>query len=149
MDRPNTSPYDRLWNQRWNLEELERLARPATKREIAENLALVLKSFPNAGTADAEVYGGMLLKDVADTRPAIGDIAETCRQIRQTSKFVPVIAQVLEVLAEAKYQRLNIVFHAQTAAKSIATAQQRQIAHQQTVAISELSVPVDADPLPL
>jgi hypothetical protein len=143
------TPYDRLWDpSRWDTAALDALARRATKREIAERLALLLKSFPNAGAADAEVYGGMLLQDVADTGPTIGDIEEACRQIRGTSKFLPVIAEVLEVLAECKYQRLSIVRHAQVAARSITQRHQRQIGHRQTADLSNLPQAVEADLLP-
>jgi hypothetical protein len=134
-DRPNPpAPYDRLWQSRWDIEQLAALERPATKREIAERLALLLKSFPNAGTADAEVYGGCLLQDVADTQPSIGDIEETCRQIRRVSKFLPTISEILEVLAEAKYQRVLVARHAQPTPKSISkTRPAGYLAHNQTL----------------
>ena len=149
-ERPNPpAPYDRLWQPRWNLEQLAALARPATKREIAECLALLLKSFPNVGTADAEVYGGNLLQDVADTQPSIGDIDETCRQIRRVSKFLPTIAEILEVLAEAKYQRVLIARHAQPAAKSIPRHQQTAAYLEHRNVVPQHSNVENADAIPL
>jgi hypothetical protein len=108
-ERPQ--PYDELYNHsRWNLDELKALSLPATKLRIAKCLALLVKSFPNAGSADAEIYGGMLLQDVVAAKPTIGDIEETCRHIRGTSKFLPTIAEVLETLATAKETRQTITF---------------------------------------
>jgi hypothetical protein len=87
------------------LEQLESLAAPATKTEIAQHLALLVKSFPNAGNADGEVYGRMLIEDVATDLPAIGDIEDACRQIRKTSRFLPTIAEVIEAIGKAKSRR--------------------------------------------
>jgi hypothetical protein len=110
-DLPLPQPYDELYRaSQWNSDELKALAKPATKLQIAHCLALLLKSFPNAGAADAEVYGGMLVQDVAAAQPAIGDIEETCRHIRRTSRFLPTIAEVLETLADAKERRKSIAF---------------------------------------
>jgi hypothetical protein len=87
------------------LEQLESLAAPATKTEIAKHLALLVKSFPNAGSADCEVYGRMLIEDVAADLPAIGDIEDACRQIRRTCRFLPTIAEVIEAIRVAKSRR--------------------------------------------
>jgi len=76
-DLPLPQPYDELYRaSRWNSDELKALATPAPKLQIAHCLALLLKSFPNAGAADAHVYGGMLVQDVAAAQPAIGDIED-------------------------------------------------------------------------
>jgi hypothetical protein len=110
-ERPQPQPYDELSNHnRWNLDELKALSLPATKLQIAKCLALLVKSFPNAGSADAEVYGGMLLQDVVAAKPTIGDLEEACRHIRRTSRFLPTIAEVLETLATTKETRRTITF---------------------------------------
>ena len=104
-------PYDDLYRaNQWNFDELNALATPATKLQIAQCLALLLKSFPNAGSADAEVYGGMLVQDVVAAQPAVGDIEEACRHIRRTSKFLPTIAEVLETLTHAQQRRQTLAF---------------------------------------
>lgn len=110
-ERPQPQPYDKLYNSNhWNLDELKNLSAPATKLQIAKCLALLLKSFPNVGSANAEVYGGMLVQDVVAANPTIGDIEETCRHIRGTSKFLPTIAEVLEILAIARERRQTITY---------------------------------------
>jgi hypothetical protein len=92
------------------LRELQNLGRPATKVEIAKDLALLVKSYPNSGTTDGEVYGRMLIEDVAAEQPAIGDLAPACRNIRRTSKFLPSISEVLQAIAGAKNRREDLVY---------------------------------------
>jgi hypothetical protein len=132
-ERPLPQPYDQLYSaNQWNADELKALATPATKLQIAQCLALLLKSFPNAGAADAEVYGGMLVQDVAAAQPAIGDIQETCRHIRRTSRFLPTIAEVLDTLADAKHQRQTIMNSIWTG-PSLEQQHRRYLEHKPTV----------------
>src|SRR6266851_3245419 len=77
---------------------LAKLSKLATKIEIANHLALLLKSFPNAGKDDATVFGRMLCEDVAAQQPTIGGLEAACRHLRRTNRFIPVIAEVLEAL---------------------------------------------------
>jgi hypothetical protein len=93
-----------------SLEELRILARPATKLEIAKQLAVLVMCYPNAGTADGEVYGRMLIEDVAAMQPSIGDVEGACREVRRTSRFCPTIAEVLEALEAAKNHREDITY---------------------------------------
>jgi hypothetical protein len=87
------------------LDDLRALARPATKLDIAKQLAILVKCYPNIGTADGgEVYGRLLIEDVAATQPSLGDLESACRQLRRTSRFCPVIAEVLGALEAAKHQ---------------------------------------------
>jgi hypothetical protein len=90
------------------LEELHNLGKPATKTDIAKHLALLVKSFPNAGSADCTVYGRMLCEDVAADQPSASDIEAACRKIRRTSKFLPTISEVLEAIGEAKSHRRGV-----------------------------------------
>lgn len=90
------------------LEELQNLGRPATKTDIAKHLALLVKSFPNAGSADCTVYGRMLCEDVAADKPSVSDIEAACRKIRRTSKFLPTISEVIEAIEKEKSRRLNV-----------------------------------------
>lgn len=91
------------------LEDLRNIARPATKIDIAKQLAVLVKCYPNIGTADGgEVYGRLLIEDVAAMQPSIGDIEGGCRQLRRTSRFCPTIAEVLQAIGEATQHRLEI-----------------------------------------
>jgi hypothetical protein len=87
------------------LDELRALARQATKPDIAKQLIALVKCYPSPGTADGEVYGRLLMEDVAAAQPAIGDLEGACRNLRRTRKFIPAIAEVLEAIGEAKNHR--------------------------------------------
>jgi hypothetical protein len=82
--------------------QLAKLNKPATKIEIANHLALLLKSFPNAGKDSAEVFGRMLVEDVAAQQPTFGGLEAACRNLRRTNRFIPVIAEVLAALEAAE-----------------------------------------------
>jgi hypothetical protein len=75
------------------------------KKEIAGHLALLVGSFPNAGSADRTIYGRMLCEEIAADQASISDLEAACRQIRRTSTFLPTIAEVLKAIGEAKNQR--------------------------------------------
>jgi hypothetical protein len=90
------------------LADLRALAQPASKMDIAKQLAILVKCYPNAGNADAEIYGRLLIEDVAAMQPAIGDLEAACRNLRRTSKFIPAISEVLEAIADAKNHRYDI-----------------------------------------
>jgi hypothetical protein len=90
------------------LQELHNLGRPAAKTDIAKHLAVLVKSFPNAGSADCTVYGRMLCEDVAEDKPSVSDLEAACRKIRRTSKFLPTISEVIEAVGKEKSRRLRI-----------------------------------------
>jgi hypothetical protein len=107
-DAPQMRPYDWMDRPGGNkLEKLQAAGRTASERETAEQLALLLKAYPNAGSADREIFGALLIEDVASMQPAIGDIHEACRWLRRTSRFLPTIAEVIEALSLAQEQRLT------------------------------------------
>jgi hypothetical protein len=89
--------------------KLRKLSKPATNIEIAKHLALLLKSFPNAGKDNAEMFGRMLCEDVAAQQPTIGGLEAACRHLRRTSRFIPVIAEVLTALAGAEASQRQII----------------------------------------
>jgi hypothetical protein len=88
---------------------LAKLSKPATKIEIANHLALLLKSFPNAGKDNAEFFGRMLAEDVGAQQPTRGGIEAACRALRQGCRFIPTISETLEALVKAEgAQRLQV-----------------------------------------
>jgi hypothetical protein len=92
------------------LARVEKFSAPASKTQLANHLAVLLKSFPNAGKDDAEVFGRMLCEDVGAQHPTVGGIEAACRHLRRTSRFIPTISEVLAALAEAEEsQRKTIV----------------------------------------
>lgn len=72
------------------------LSRPATKAEIKRNLQILVGSFPNAAKADLSIYGRALALDVMDGGPCIEALTAGTRVVRQHSRFLPTIADVLD-----------------------------------------------------
>jgi hypothetical protein len=70
----------------------------------------LLVSFPNAGEIDREAYMRVLMEDVADIQPSIGDLEAACRNLRRTLKFIPAISEMMAALDLAKGSRLSIAF---------------------------------------
>lgn len=85
-----------------HLAQIKKLSAPATKAQIASHLAVLLKSFPNGGKDDAQVFGRMLCEDVGAQAPTIGGIEAACRNLRRTKNFIPTISETLAALAEAE-----------------------------------------------
>lgn len=81
-------------------EAIARAQRPATAKEIAVNLGMLLKAFPNSGRDDVRAFGDMLIADVRDEGPSIAAVVRGCAKLRRTAKFLPVIAEVLEAIRE-------------------------------------------------
>lgn len=93
-----------------HLAQLEKLSAPASKVEIANHLAVLLKSFPNGGKDDgAQVFGRMLCEDVGAQEPTIGGLEAACRQLRRTCRFIPTIAEVLAALTEVEEQQRKCI----------------------------------------
>lgn len=70
-------------------------ARLATKEEIKRELQVLVGSFPNASKANLEVYGRALALDIIDDQPCIEALVVGCKALRQVSKFLPTISEVL------------------------------------------------------
>lgn len=63
-------------------------------------LGQLVGSFPTSNLPNAGIYTRMLLEDVAAEAPTYAELATTCRRIRRTMKFMPSIAEVIDVLTE-------------------------------------------------
>jgi hypothetical protein len=87
---------------------LDALSRPATKVEIAQHLAVMLKSFPNSGNTDREAFARILAEDVGASQPSIGVLELACRNLRRSARFIPTINETLEALAGAASERMQI-----------------------------------------
>jgi hypothetical protein len=88
---------------------IQKLNKPATKSEIANHLALMLKSFPNEGKDNAEIFGRMLVEDVAAQQPTFGGLEAACRHLRRTCRFIPAIAETLAALEAAEASQRQII----------------------------------------
>jgi len=83
-------------------DEFRKATQQATKKQIGQNLAALVAAFPNAGKSDLGPYGAMLAADVASKYPTFFALEIACRQLRQTSRFLPSISEVLEAIADAE-----------------------------------------------
>jgi hypothetical protein len=78
------------------------LRQPASELELQSHLAVLVGSFPNAPKSDLTIYGAALLEDVADMKPSRYAIMRACRQLRRTTRFLPIISEVLEAVREVE-----------------------------------------------
>lgn len=81
--------------------------RAATKRELVECLAVLVRSFPDRQGEDATVFGRALAEEAGRLRPSIGGLHAACGELRRTLKRPLYIADLVEALtgAEAATER--------------------------------------------
>ena len=84
--------------------EIDRLAHLAslaisisTQTVVKREVANLIGAFPNAAIANPEIYLAALVFDLLDRQIPDAVVVLTCRKIRRTSKFVPTIAEVLQI----------------------------------------------------
>jgi hypothetical protein len=85
----------------YNRDELydgEGLLRPV----IAEQVGLLLGSYPNAVPHDPEAYVLMMIEEIALAEPDAIDLEMACRRLRRTLKFPPTIPEVIEAIEKAR-----------------------------------------------
>jgi hypothetical protein len=87
------------------LADLHAAGEPASDLEIGKHLGVLVKAFPNRGSADRETYGGVLLLEVIAEQPSVSDVEAACRKLWRNLDFVPSIAEVLKAVAAAKIDR--------------------------------------------
>lgn len=81
--------------------QIEALQRQATRRQIGEHVAVLIAAFPNAGKLDP-AFSRILCEDIAAMEPTIGALDFALRRLRRESKFIPVVAEVMDALAAAE-----------------------------------------------
>lgn len=69
-------------------------------KHMAERLAMLVGSFPNAGPHSPEIFASMMVAYVAAEEPSMMVLESACRQLVETQKFVPAISEVLEAIRE-------------------------------------------------
>ena len=79
--------------------------------ELTAALMRFVGAWPNASHGDLAAYGAQLAQDVLDRRPCRYALDEALRQLRQTSRFLPSIAEVLAVLDAAQARVRNTQWH--------------------------------------
>ncbi len=79
--------------------------------EIGRQIGSFVTAWPNASRADLASYGAQLTEDVIERRPCRYALRSALGHLRQTSRFLPTIAEVLEMLGIAQARIYNTVWH--------------------------------------
>lgn len=69
---------------------------PATKADIAYEVAKLAEAFPLAGKRDLANFAALMCEDVDDKAPTVAGLRHAMKAIRRTSKFLPSIAEVMQ-----------------------------------------------------
>jgi hypothetical protein len=69
-----------------------------SRRVVAEEIALLLASFPNARPGTPEAFGKMMIEEVYAKSPNACVLESACRQVRREKDFPPSIAEVLKAI---------------------------------------------------
>jgi hypothetical protein len=72
------------------------------RRVIAEQVGLLLGSYPNAVPHDPEAFVLMMIEEIARAEPSAIDLERACRSLRRTLKFPPTIPEMLEAIEKAR-----------------------------------------------
>jgi hypothetical protein len=67
-------------------------------KPVAERIALLVGSFPNAAPPSPKVYARMMIEHVIAENPTITILESACREIERALKFPPTIAEVIQTL---------------------------------------------------
>ena len=84
---------------------------PASDEDISAELLRFVGAWPNASHGDLASYGAQLAQDVIDRQPCRYALGTALRHLRQTSRFLPSIAEVLGEIDRAQSRIRNTVWH--------------------------------------
>lgn len=84
---------------------------PMPPADLKREILSLIASWPNASGSDLTGYGAALVLDVADRQPCRYAIKDSFRTLRQTSRFVPSISEVLATLDAAQSRIRNASLH--------------------------------------
>ena len=65
---------------------------------VSKMLAILVGSFPTSNLPDAAVFTRVMLDDVMALDPSFLDLEGACRRLRQTSKFMPSISELIAAI---------------------------------------------------
>ena len=83
------------------VDEVRSMGQVASGAELKTFLRMLVSAWPNASQNDLAGYGLQLSQDVEDQRPSRYALRESSRCLRRTSRFLPSISEVLDVIAMA------------------------------------------------
>jgi hypothetical protein len=85
----------------YNRDELYDDDEQLSRSVIAEQVGVLLGSYPNAVPHDAEAYVLMMIEEIAMAEPGAIELEMACRRLRRTLKFPPTIPEMLEAIEKA------------------------------------------------
>lgn len=80
------------------------LATPASRDLARVTLGLLLSAYPNTGREPKEEYFATLLHDIIDEGIGPHVLAEACRNLRRSTRFLPTVGEVLQACENARYR---------------------------------------------
>ena len=90
---------------------LQEAAEPLPVDEIGRQIGAFVTAWPNASKADLAGYGAQLAEDVIGRQPCRYALRSALRRLRQTSRFLPSIAEVLVALDAEQSRVRNTLWH--------------------------------------
>ena len=95
---------------------------PASMSELQQQVTPFPTAWPNASGADLAGYGAQLAMDVVDRRPSHYALVEGLRHLRQTSRFLPSIAEVMGAIDAVEDRLRTTAYHFDRLPEEIAKA---------------------------
>lgn len=74
---------------------IDRLARPATLKEIGEAVVMLQKVIPGRADLDLSGWARFLCEDIAELKPTLYQLESVVKEARQKFRYVPTIPEVL------------------------------------------------------
>lgn len=91
--------------------QLRDAVEPESLEQIGRQLEAFGSAWPNVSKSDLAVFGGLLAQDVVERQPCRYALRSALRHLRQTSRFMPAIAEVLAEIDRAQAKARDTVFH--------------------------------------
>jgi hypothetical protein len=71
---------------------------------VAQQMALLIGSFPNCGPHNPECYTRLLIDEIYSSQPNAVSLESACRHWRRTERFVPTSAEVLQCIRDEDHR---------------------------------------------
>lgn len=114
---------------RRNLPKLQRIIEGqfgyASHSDIALEVSKLAGSYPSASRQDLSAYARILCDDIADARPTVQALRAAMKQLRQSSRYLPSVAEVLMALKVTKAPWTDYRFYLENFDKHLAEAKHK------------------------
>jgi len=105
----------------------------ASNSDIAFEVSKLAGSYPSASRQDLSAFASILCDDIAEDRPTVHALRAAMKQLRQSSRYLPSVAEVLTALKATKAPWTDYRFYLENFDRHLAEARRRlQCARQRT-----------------